>query len=157
MTFTHFSIRSYFYHTVNLLFYFFTENFFKFPAIFFNFSKNVLINSLITLSWNSFHPFLVLSLKNNSKIQLNYLWTSHWTQVLIQKTRKRYPQVKFMMQPVFSAECKLYFWIYIQPRIAQLVAYWLGTGEVPGSNPGKGKNFSVKISNWLNSNLNGTA
>ena len=35
----------------------------------------------------------------------------------------------------------------IQARIAQLVAYRLGTGEVPGSNPGKGDNFSVKISN----------
>ena len=34
----------------------------------------------------------------------------------------------------------------IQARIAQLVAYRLGTGEVPGSNPGKGKNYSVKIS-----------
>ena len=37
----------------------------------------------------------------------------------------------------------------IQARIAQLVAYWLDTGEVPGSNPGKGENFSVKISNWI--------
>ena len=35
----------------------------------------------------------------------------------------------------------------IQARIAQLVAYRLGTGEVPGSNPGKGENFSMKISN----------
>ena len=35
----------------------------------------------------------------------------------------------------------------IQARIAQLVTYRLGTGEVPGSNPGKSKNFSVKISN----------
>ena len=35
----------------------------------------------------------------------------------------------------------------IQARIAQLVAYRLGTGKVPGSNPGKGENFSVKISN----------
>ena len=34
----------------------------------------------------------------------------------------------------------------IQARKAQLVAYWLGTREVPGSNPGKGQNFSVKIS-----------
>ena len=34
-------------------------------------------------------------------------------------------------------------------RIAQLVAIWLGTGEVPGSNSGKGENFSVKISNWM--------
>ena len=33
----------------------------------------------------------------------------------------------------------------IQARTAQLVAYRLGTGEVPGSNP-KGDNFSVKIS-----------
>ena len=33
----------------------------------------------------------------------------------------------------------------IQARIAHLVAYWLGTGKVPGSNPGKGENFSVKI------------
>ena len=37
----------------------------------------------------------------------------------------------------------------IQARIAQLVAYWLGSGEVPGSNPGKAENFSVKISNWI--------
>ena len=29
----------------------------------------------------------------------------------------------------------------IQARIAQLVAYWLGTGEVLGSNPGKGEKF----------------
>ena len=28
-------------------------------------------------------------------------------------------------------------------------AYRLGTGEVPGSNPGKGDNFLVKISNWI--------
>ena len=37
----------------------------------------------------------------------------------------------------------------IQARIAQLVAYRLGTEKVPGSNPGKGENFSVKISNWI--------
>ena len=37
----------------------------------------------------------------------------------------------------------------IQARIAQLVAYWLGTGKVPGSNPGKGENFSLKLSNWI--------
>ena len=37
----------------------------------------------------------------------------------------------------------------IQDRIAELVAYRLGTGEVLGSNPGKGDNFSVKISNWI--------
>ena len=37
----------------------------------------------------------------------------------------------------------------IQARIAQLVAYRLGTGEVPGSHPDKGENFSVKISNWI--------
>ena len=37
----------------------------------------------------------------------------------------------------------------IQARIAQLVAYRLGTGKVPGSNPSKGENFSVKISNWI--------
>ena len=30
-------------------------------------------------------------------------------------------------------------------RIAQLVANWLDTGEVPGSNPSKGKNFSMTI------------
>ena len=34
----------------------------------------------------------------------------------------------------------------IQARIAQLVAYRLGTGDVLGSNPGMGENFSVKIS-----------
>ena len=37
----------------------------------------------------------------------------------------------------------------IQARIAQLVAYRLGTVEVPGSNTGKGKNFLVKISYWI--------
>ena len=37
--------------------------------------------------------------------------------------------------------------LLIQARIAQLVAYQLGTEEIPGSNPGKGENFSMKISN----------
>ena len=37
--------------------------------------------------------------------------------------------------------------LVIQARIAQLIAYRLGTREDPGSNPGKGENFSVKISN----------
>ena len=42
--------------------------------------------------------------------------------------------------------------IYANPsnwsaRIAQLVANPLGTREVPGSNPGTGENFSVKINN----------
>ena len=37
--------------------------------------------------------------------------------------------------------------IEIQARIAQLVAYQLGNGEVPGSNPSKGQNLSMKISN----------
>ena len=31
--------------------------------------------------------------------------------------------------------------LIIRTRIAQLVAYQLGTGEVPGSNPGKGENY----------------
>ena len=38
---------------------------------------------------------------------------------------------------------------HIQARIAQLVAYRLGTREIPGSNPGKAKNITVKISNWI--------
>ena len=37
--------------------------------------------------------------------------------------------------------------LLIQARIAQLVAYQLGTGEVLGSNTGKSKNFSMKINN----------
>ena len=37
----------------------------------------------------------------------------------------------------------------LQARITQLVAYQLATGEVPGLNPVKGKNFSAKISNWI--------
>ena len=37
----------------------------------------------------------------------------------------------------------------IQARIAQLVAFWLSTGEVPDSNPGKGENFSMKIFNFI--------
>ena len=35
----------------------------------------------------------------------------------------------------------------IQARIAQLLAYRLGTRVVPGPNPSKGENFSMKISN----------
>ena len=42
-------------------------------------------------------------------------------------------------------------------QIAQLVAYGFGAMEVSGSNMGKGKNFSMKISNRLNSNLNEAA
>ena len=50
-----------------------------------------------------------------------------------------------------------YFLSSIQARIAQLVAYRLGTGKVPGSNPGKGENFSVKkILDCSNSNTNMT-
>ena len=37
------------------------------------------------------------------------------------------------------------FSLAIQARIAQLVAYRLGTREVLGSKPGKGNNFSVKV------------
>ena len=48
----------------------------------------------------------------------------------------------------WSDKPKLSFYEAIQARIAQLVAYQLGTGEVPGSNPGKGENYSLKISNW---------
>ena len=29
--------------------------------------------------------------------------------------------------------------VLLYARIAQSVAYWLGTGEVPGSNPDKGE------------------
>ena len=50
----------------------------------------------------------------------------------------------FMMLNVLLSFC-----FNIQARIAQLVAYRLGTGEIPGSNPSKGDNFSVKISNWI--------
>ena len=39
--------------------------------------------------------------------------------------------------------------LFIQAMIAHFVAYRLGTGKVPVSNPGKGKNFSVNISNWI--------
>ena len=48
-----------------------------------------------------------------------------------------------------SKETFVICFCHIQARIAQLEAYRLGTGEVPGSNPGKGENFSVKISNWI--------
>ena len=37
----------------------------------------------------------------------------------------------------------------IQAWLAQLVAHRLGTREVWGSNPGKGENFAMKISNWF--------
>ena len=36
-----------------------------------------------------------------------------------------------------------------QVVIAQWLASRLATREVPGSNPGKGENFSVKISDWI--------
>ena len=39
--------------------------------------------------------------------------------------------------------------LLIQARIAQFVVYRLGTGEVLGSNPDMGDNFSVKIRNWI--------
>ena len=34
-------------------------------------------------------------------------------------------------------------------RVLNLMNLDKVTGEVPGSNPGKGENFSVKISNWI--------
>ena len=43
----------------------------------------------------------------------------------------------------------------IQAKKAQLLSYQLGTKEVPGSNSGKGENFSMKISKFIYSNLNG--
>ena len=52
----------------------------------------------------------------------------------------------------FFFNCKIFtFLLMIQARIAQLVAYRLGTRKVPGSNPGKGEKFSMKKSNRLNS------
>ena len=50
--------------------------------------------------------------------------------------------------PVFECQLniELNLILIIQARIAQLVAYRLGTEDVPGSNPGKGENFSMKIS-----------
>ena len=42
---------------------------------------------------------------------------------------------------------------YVMFIQAQLVAHRLGTREVPGSNPCKGDNFSMKISNWYNKHL----
>ena len=43
-----------------------------------------------------------------------------------------------------------------QVVIPQWLAWRLATSEV-GSNFGKGENFSMKISNWLNSNMNEVA
>ena len=34
-----------------------------------------------------------------------------------------------------------------KPGLLSWLAYWLGTGKITGSNPGKGDNFSLKISN----------
>ena len=50
---------------------------------------------------------------------------------------------------VFFGDFQGFSWIEIQARIAQLSAYWLGTSKVPGSNPGKGENYLVNISNWI--------
>ena len=52
----------------------------------------------------------------------------------------------FYLQNI-KANCESF--VVIQGRIAQLVAYPLGTGEVPGLNPGRGEKFSVKIINWI--------
>ena len=56
---------------------------------------------------------------------------------------------RFVIKGVQSALEKGNVMVFIQAMIAQLVAYRLGTREVLGSNPGKGQNFSVKISNWI--------
>ena len=49
-------------------------------------------------------------------------------------------------------------WIYLldQVIIAQWVGWQLATGEVPGSNPGKGENLLISDlkGNLFNSNLN---
>ena len=55
---------------------------------------------------------------------------------------------KFSLSKSSFPSSKL-FNVFIQATIAQLVAYQHGTGEVPGSNPSNGENFSVKISNWI--------
>ena len=67
---------------------------------------------------------------------------------LVKKTKLCIVTIAKDLNALFQTETKSFrFLVLIQARIAQLVAYRLGTGEVPGSNPGKGKNFVVKISN----------
>ena len=61
-------------------------------------------------------------------------------------SKKKKQAMKSLQRMVYF---KIKFKKSIQARIAQLVAYRHGTGEVPGSNPGKGENFSVKINNWI--------
>ena len=58
---------------------------------------------------------------------------------------------EYLTRPVFGSPLYLKRKIgtLIQARIAQLVAYRLGIGEVLGSNPGKGENYSVKIINRI--------
>ena len=56
---------------------------------------------------------------------------TNWKEIII------FQQKNLCIKNQFSVE--------IQAKIAQLVAYRLGNGEVLGSNPGKGENFSVKF------------
>ena len=65
------------------------------------------------------------------------------------KDEKKYFFAAVFVFPVGCIVKILNLLYHIQARIAQLVAYRLGTREIPGSNPSKGKNFSVKISNWI--------
>ena len=55
------------------------------------------------------------------------------------------------LQKIWYSNIYIYIYIVhvIQAMVAQLLAYRLGTRKVPGSNPSKGENFSVKKSNWI--------
>ena len=89
------------------------------------------------------HPFVFSS----SPIISNYFFVGHKPTICAHLWIKiSWPLFCFNFNASFDRESNNTFFA-IQARMAQLVAYRLGTGEVPGSNPGKGENFSMKISN----------
>ena len=116
----------------------------------------------MTIKWfKSLLTWVILSLShpqvaNQQQICFAQRGEFGWKRQLLGLTKTKdsnMPRAGFELSPsnakknkcfVITLLCKM-----IQARIAQLVAYRLGTGEVLGSNPGKGENFSVKISNWI--------
>ena len=66
-----------------------------------------------------------------------------------------FPKIKRFYKVNVNNKCfKSHFFLSLrlianQVVIAQRLAKRLATLEVPGSNPGMGENFSVKINNWI--------
>ena len=61
-----------------------------------------------------------------------------WTVTTWYAAHAKTPHVK--LESLINEQKPTKFFLPIQASIAKLVAYQLGTGEVPGLDPGKGKN-----------------